>query len=1140
VGGAGEVSLEDKYRLDRERALISGRQALVRLPILQRALDQRRGLNTAGLISGYRGSPLGSYDLELWKAQKELLAHNIHFQPGLNEDLALTALAGAQQIDFLPGRTVEGVFCIWYGKGPGVDRSGDAIKHANLHGVGGRGGILMVFGDDHSAKSSTTAHQSDLTLASYEVPVLYPSSVAEVLELGLAGFALSRYAGLLVGLKLVNETADATAVVDLTLPADYLVPDQPNPDGGVGIRPEVLAAQRQDVRLFRYKLPRARAFARANRLDKVVFGAATPRLLIATAGKAFTDVMSALGLLGIDAATARLLGVGVYKVALVFPLEPEALQAAAAQATEILFVEEKRPHMETQARVLLYNCERRPTVSGKQTPQGEPLLPADMPLDARVVASALVQRLRAHFPGIDAQLPGLADISSRIVPAASDGVVEGPLITRRPAFCPGCPHNTSTRVPQGSFGATGIGCHSMVLFQRERNPIPMGHMGGEGAHWIGLSGFTGTRHIFQNLGDGTYNHSGSLAIRAAVQAQVNITYKILLNDAVAMTGGQPVEGALTVSRVVRQVHAEGVSRVVVVAEDPGRFAAGGEPLPEGTELRHRDELAGVQNELRQHPGVTVLIYDQVCAAEKRRRRKLGAYPDPSRRLFINAAVCEGCGDCSIESNCLAVQPLETELGRKRVIDQSSCNKDFSCVKGFCPSFVTVTDARPRRTVKGDTTAGPPLPEATFVPTGSTDILIAGVGGTGVVTLSAIVGMAARLDGLYANLYDMTGLSQKAGQVFSHIRIRPAADVVVTARIGAQEADVLLACDLIAAASSEAIGTVVPGRTRVIVNSDTPATADFQTQGDQQIPESSLLARLSRAAAGAPACIPASTLSQELLGDSIGANILLLGYAWQLGAIALSRTSIEQAIRLNGRGVAANLAAFEAGRRATLLAAPAPQPPVSLDTFIARRVRDLTEYQNAKYAQRYGDLLRRVQLAAASVSGSELFAWAVAKAAYKVMAYKDEYEVARLYGSPNFRDALAREFEGYRSLQVHLSPPLLARKDPVTGRPGKLAFGSWIFPVFKVLAALRFLREGPFDVFGTTGERKREVALREAYLAVVEKLAAQLSESNLRGAVDLAAGPLAVRGYGPVKAQAAQRLLEQLQAFRSPGAGRHTG
>lgn len=1001
---ATAVTLNDKY-LAGGRALLGGRQALVRLPIVQRALDRRAGLNTAGFISGYRGSPLGGYDMELWKAAATLTANDIVFEPGLNEDLAMTSLAGTQQLNFIPGAKVDGVFGIWYGKGPGVDRSGDAIKHANLQGTAPAGGILLIFGDDHAGKSSTTAHQSDLTLASWEVPVLYPSSVAEVLEMGLAGIAMSRYSGLVVALKLVNETAEATAVLDLDRLPEFAQPELPVPEGGVHIRPEMHAVQQRDVRLVRYKLPRAQAFSRANRLDRIAFGSASAHFIIATAGKSYADTMAALGMLGIDEQLADTLGIAVYKIGLLFPLDPQTLREAAAHAAEILFVEEKRPHAEVQAKALFYNQARQPIVSGKSTPEGFPLLHADLPLDATMIAAAIGARLSANISDLEARAPGLAAAIDRIGKQQARSLPVAKKILRRPEFCPGCPHNTSTRVPTGSFGATGIGCHSMVIFHPERNPVPMMQMGAEGANWIGLARFTTTEHIFQNLGDGTYSHSGSLAIRAAVQARVNITYKILFNDAVAMTGGQPVEGQLTVARIVQQVRAEGVSRVVVLSEQPERFAES-EPLPQGTELRHRDDLSEVQEALRGERGVTVLIYDQTCAAEKRRRRKLKRYPDPDRRLFINELVCEGCGDCSTQSNCVAIQPLESELGRKRKIDQSACNKDFSCVKGFCPSFVSIEGARLKRSASIDVSALADLPQPIVPPIGDGfDMVIAGVGGTGVVTVGALLGMAARIEGLEAQLFDMTGLSQKGGQVFGHVRIRAGSAHAVPARVGTGQANLVLACDLIAAIQAEVLDTVAAGKTLVVANSDMSATAEFQSQRDFTVPQTALVERIRQRTESDPELIAAASLSKELLGDSISANVLMLGYAWQLGAIPLSLRSIEQAIELNGTAVQANLKAFAAGRLTIIRKTSNVEEPVTLDAFIERRTLDLRNYWNEKYAERYVALTSAARRAATSFADGEAFAWAVARGAYKLMAYKDEYEVARLYSDGRFRSTL---------------------------------------------------------------------------------------------------------------------------------------
>ena len=1132
------ISLDDKYRLDCPTALINGRQALVRLPLAQRELDRRQGLKTAGLISGYRGSPLGTYDLELWKAGALLQENDILFQPGLNEDLALTALSGSQLLDLMPDRRVDGVFALWYGKGPGVDRSGDAIKHANLQGVAPKGGVLLVFGDDHAGKSSTTAHQSDLTLGSWEVPVLYPSSVAEIVPLGLAGIAMSRYSGLVVSLKLVNETADGTAVIHNPQLPHFALPDLPLPEGGVHARRE-LAMQQRDLRLIRHKLPRAQAFARANHLDRIAFGAQVGRLVIATAGKAFPDVLAALRLLGISEDIAREVGIGVYKIALIFPLDPVSLRAVTRRAEEILFVEEKRPHTESQAAAALYNQPRRPRISGKSTPEGDFLLPADATLDAPLVARAIAERIRAAFPDIAATVPGFTAAADVLFARSNNTTRAAASIARRPAFCSGCPHNTSTNVPPDSLAGTGIGCHTMVLFQPERPSLPVVHMGAEGAQWIGLAPFTQTGHIFQNLGDGTYNHSGSLAIRAAVQAGVNITYKILLNDAVAMTGGQPVEGHLNAARIAAQVLAEGARRVVVVSEDPQQHR--GETLPGGTELRHRDELARVQEDLRKEPGVTVIVYEQTCAAEKRRRRKNNTHPDPNQRAFINSLVCEGCGDCSVQSNCISIQPLETELGRKRKIDQSSCNKDFSCVKGFCPSFVTVSGAKRRRAPPAAGAGDPAILAEPKLPDlgNGFDLVIAGIGGTGVVTVSAIVGMAARLEGLGASLYDMTGLSQKAGQVFSHVRLRRDPNEIVAAQVGPAEAHVVLACDLIAAVQKEVLSTIIPTRTQVFGNGEVAAIADFNSQPDSSLPPMQLAQTLKSVAQASPKLIPANTLSEQLLGDSIGANLILLGFAWQCGAIPLQLSSIEAAIRLNGTAVAANLKAFAAGRAASLQnAAPITAVPDTLADFVAKRARDLTVYWNSAYSKKYVDLMDSVQRCARPLEGGEAFAWAVARGAYQLMAYKDEYEVARLYTDGRFQLALLKDFESYDSLRFHLAPPLLAPTDQRTGQPRKMAFGPWILRVFRMLSRLRGLREGPFDIFGRNAERRLERELRNAYLDVIAHLNQTLSAETLTHAIEVAESPTRVRGYGHIKHPRAQALLEQLHALVAEPADTH--
>ncbi|MFC3052322.1 indolepyruvate ferredoxin oxidoreductase family protein [Kordiimonas pumila] len=1126
------ISLNDKYRLEGDRALLNGCQALVRLPLLQRALDQRKGLNTAGYISGYRGSPLGGYDVELWKASAELEQNNIIFQPAVNEDLALTAVFGTQQLDFIPDKTVDGVFSFWYGKGPGVDRSGDAIKHANLHGTSSRGGVVLLYGDDHTGKSSTTAHQSDLTLASWGVPTLYPSSVDEILEMGLAAVAMSRYTGLLVGLKLVNETVETTSVLDLSLPEDPIVPDYPLPEDGVNIRQEVQALQQQDARITRSKLPMAQAFSHANNLDRITFGAESPRFLIATTGKAYTDVLEAISQLSIDEPTAKSLGIGVYKIALIFPLDPAGLAEASRAAEEIFFVEEKRAHAETQAKTLLFNQEKRPRITGKADAAGLPLLPADFGLDPITVAVAIAARLSAAMPDIEALHPGFKGRVIELRSLLASKNVKIPPAVRRPAFCPGCPHNTSTKVPAGSVGSTGIGCHGMVMFQPERSPMIMGHMGAEGANWIGLSNFTETKHIFQNLGDGTYNHSGSLAIRAAVQASTNITYKILYNDAVAMTGGQPVEGGLTVSQIVQQVQAEGVTSVTVLSENPDRFSK--EPLPTGTTLRHRDDLDLVQKALRQQIGVSILIYDQVCAAEKRRRRKTGLFDDPDKRIYINSHVCEGCGDCSLQSNCLAIQPLETEIGRKRKIDQSACNKDFSCIKGFCPSFVALEGARIRKSA-GKKNAADVTPPALRDLGNGFDMVLAGIGGTGVVTIGAILAMAARIEGLDAHVFDMTGLSQKGGAVFSHLRLRPKGGALVPARVGAGDADMILACDMVAAVHPEVLSTVSK-KTLVVGNNNIAATANFQQNRDQSVSPTMLEENLSQAAGTKPFMIPANKIALDACGDTIFANIVALGVAWQSGKIPLSLASINEAIKLNGRSVEANQRAFNAGRGAFNAVVTDEPLPLALNEFIANRVNDLTAFWNEAYAERYASLMATVLSATEGAEGGD-FRWAVARSAYKLMAYKDEYEVARLYTDKRFLADLNQQFDTIKSIKLHLSPPLLARINPATGHPRKIAVGGWILPVFRCLAKLRGLREGPFDIFSLSSERRLERALRDTYIRTIEALLPSLANEKPEDALDMARAPMNVRGFGHVKKPHAEALLiklnEKLQSLQCP-------
>ncbi len=1125
------VQLEDRYALERGRVLLNGTQALVRLLLLQKARDTAVGLNTAGFVSGYRGSPLGGLDLQLAAAQRHLGAAGVHFEPGVNEDLAATAVWGTQQVGLLPGARVDGVYALWYGKGPGVDRSGDPMKHGNRAGTSPNGGVLVVFGDDHGGKSSTVSHQSDPVLAAHGLPVLYPATVQEFLDLGAHGWALSRYAGVWVGFKTVNETVEATATVDVSPDRlSIITPDVPTPAGGIHIRIG-FDPLGEDVRLQRHKIPRVLAYVRANRLDRVTHGHAAPTGLgIVTAGKAWLDVVSALPLLGLgDARALERARLRVYKLALISPLEPEGLVEFARHQHEILVIEEKVSFVETQAARVLYGLANteRPALSGKVAPDGSPLLPLDVPLDPQVIAIAIGRRLLAGGLG-DADLQQrVARLEAELI-ELDQRVAVG--LSRTPYFCSGCPHNTSTKVPEGSIAFGGIGCHTMALFM-DRHTLPPTHMGGEGANWIGMAPFTAVPHVFQNLGDGTYFHSGLLAVRAAVTAGVNITYKVLYNDAVAMTGGQLVEGHLSVAEMTQQLRAERIQRIAVVSDDIEKY--GDEPsFVTGTTVHHRRELESVQQELRVVPGVSALIYDQVCATEKRRRRKRGRMVDPNRRMVINPLVCEGCGDCSKQANCVSIEPLETEFGRKRRIEQSSCNKDYSCVEGLCPSFVSLTGVRPARrafSVQAHDLASLPAPTAL---TGNRSVLIAGIGGTGVVTVGAVLAMAAHLEGLEASVYDMTGLAQKGGAVFSHVKVGPAGRGPVSPRVGPMEADLVLGCDQLVAASTEALRCIGRGTTQVALNKHLVPTAHFQLNRDIDFRSGEQLACLE-AAAGTDAVrgLEATGASGVLLGDAIGANTMLLGFALQLGWLPVGLVSLQEAIRLNGAAVDLNLTALALGRlaaadpdRFAALLSGRIRPAAVAPADRAQRAAFLVDYQDAAYAARYDTFVQAVAQREASVApGSTTLTHAVEVSYFRLLAIKDEFEVARLLTAPAFAAQLAAEFEGAPRRSYHLAPPLFARKDPISGRPLKMEFGPWFTPVLRGLARLRSLRGGLLDPFRWSNDRRLDRELLTQYEATITEVLATLDGERIDLAAAIAALPTTVRGYGVVREQAAHAM-----------------
>ena len=1169
-----KASLDDKYTLPGGRVFLTGTQALIRLMMLQRERDARAGLNTAGFVSGYRGSPLGGLDQALWRAQTHLERHHIRFQPGINEDLAATSLWGTQQVGMFPGARYDGVFGMWYGKGPGVDRCGDVFKHANSAGTSKYGGVLVLAGDDHAAKSSTLAHQSEHIFKACCIPVLNPSNVQDYLDLGLHGFAISRYSGCWVAFKCVTDVVESGASVsvdpervEVRVPGDFALP----PDG-LNIRwPDGFLEQ--EMRLLDWKVYAALAYVRANRLDRIVRDSPRARLGIATTGKSYGDVMQALADLGIDEGVARDIGLRVYKVAMSWPLEPQGARRFAEGLEEILVVEEKRQVIEYQIKEELYSWEearRAPRVVGKfddngewsraeGQPAGSWLLPAHYEHSPAMVARAIAQRLERL--GMSQQLgtqfrERLAFLDFKAAALAKPRVTA----VRQPYFCSGCPHNTSTRVPEGSRAVAGIGCHFMAVWMN-RATATFTHMGAEGVPWIGQAPFTDEKHIFANLGDGTYFHSGLLAIRAAVAAKVNMTYKILYNDAVAMTGGQHVEGPLDPAIISRQLDAEGVSPIVVVTDEPEKYPAG-TGWASGVTIRHRDELDAVQRELREASGVSALIYDQTCAAEKRRRRKRGTFPDPAMRAVINEMVCEGCGDCSAKSNCLSVEPLETEFGRKRAINQSSCNKDFSCVKGFCPSFVTVEGGRLRKGLAAQpksTDEFPPLaeptPPALEAPYG---VLVTGIGGTGVITIGQILGMAAHLEGKGVSVLDMSGLAQKYGAVTSHVQIGRRPEELHATRLDTGGARLVIGCDLVVSAGADALARMDASRTRAVVNASVTPTAEFVRNPDWQLPGSDLQRDIREACGEANVGFVAATeLAAALMGDAIATNMFMLGYAWQKGWVPLARESLERAIELNGVAVDFNKASFVWGRRAAVdaervrrIATPAEVIPLgerlsrNLDELIERRVKVLTEYQDESYAARYRALVERVRKLEAERLGSTRLAEAVARSYAKLLAYKDEYEVARLFSNGEFERKIESLFEGDYRLVFHLAPPLLAKADPITGEPRKMRFGSWTMRLFRLLARLKWLRGTALDPFGRTAERRTERALIREYEDAVEALLAGLGPQRHADAVRIASIPEEIRGFGHIKmrsvaaARARQaELLERLRAGRAAPAER---
>ena len=1149
------ASLSDKFDLAETRQLLTGTQAIVRLMLMQKARDDHAGLNTAGYVTGYRGSPIASLETAFQRVEALLSSHQITFHPGLNEDLAATAVWGTQQAELRGEGKYDGVFAVWYGKGPGVDRSGDAFRHANHAGTSKHGGVLALMGDDHTCESSTSAHQSEFAFVDAMIPVLNPAGVQEILDYGVLGLALSRYAGVWVGLKCVKDNIESTATVDgridrvtVRLPG---VDDYAMPDGGLNIR-RGDSALAKEARLHDHKRPAILAFARANALDRIeLSGGSTPRVGVITAGKSYLDTQQALEELGIDEVRAAALGLRLMKVAMTWPLEPRGVEAFAKDLDLILVIEEKRSLIETQVKEQLFDTKDRPRVLGKKDEFGRWLFPAKGALDPIDIAVAVGERLLAATP--DKQLEQrVADLKAMIA-ARSSG---SELFPRVPHFCAGCPHNSSTVVPEGARAYAGIGCHYMALWM-DRETEGFTQMGGEGANWIGEAPFSTRRHVFQNLGDGTYIHSGSLAIRAAVAAGTTITFKLLYNDAVAMTGGQKLDGGLSVQQMVAQIRAEGVDRIYVVTDEPGKYGTG--DFPAGVTVHHRHDLAFVQRTLIDVPGVSVLVYDQTCAAEKRRRRKRGTMPDPDIRVAINAEVCEGCGDCGVKSNCIAIQPLETSLGRKRTIDQSACNKDLSCLDGFCPSFVTLEGATVKRPSVAPPDArrqpadvlsrlsSPQLPELRK----PYAILVTGVGGTGVVTVSAVLAQAAHLAGKGFGSIDVTGLAQKGGAVACHMRIAERPQDIHAIRIGTAHADLVLGGDLVVTATNKILDAVRPGATAVVYSTYELTTGAFARDPGHDVPGDALRTKIeTRVDGGALAALDAHTMAMSFFGDSIYANMLLLGYAYQLGHVPIGDRAIEEAIALNAVEVDRNQAAFRLGRLAAFdpvaVTQLAPKPdasrverPVGWDAITARRGRHLAAYQDEALAARYtARIATLANLERDVMPGHTGLSEAAAEGYFKVLAYKDEYEVARLFSNGDFKAALAQQFDGVRRINFHMAPPLLARRDKLTGHPRKMRLGPWLMPVLRVLAMGRLIRGTVFDVFGYASERRREREMITEYEALLDRIERVLTPVNHETCVALASLPLAIKGFGHVKAAAIKRaevqkaqLLERLSTVR---------
>ncbi len=1127
--------LKDRYKSGLDRVFLTGTQAIVRIMLMQAEMDKRDGLNTAGFVSGYRGSPLGGVDQEMWRASKVLDAAKVKFLPAINEELGATAVLGTQQVETDPDKQVEGVYSMWYGKGPGVDRAADALKHGNAYGSSAKGGVLVVAGDDHGCVSSSMAHQSDVALMDWFMPTLNPASVSEFEEFGLYGYALSRYSGMWVGFKAISETVESAESCTVKPLPTFVKPDDFEiPDVGVHYRWPDLPGPQIENRMV-IKKEAVLAFARANPIDKTIRNPAKARFGVVTTGKGHLDLMEALDLLGIDEKRCEELGIGIYKVGMVWPLELSGMCDFLEGKEEILVVEEKRGIIESQIKEYIFSHDGAPKVRvyGKELQDGSPLLPWVGELSPHMVAKAVAARLGAFVDvTFDRELEEIAASQTKMAPMVD--------ISRMPYFCSGCPHNRSTKVPEGSKALAGIGCHFMASWM-DRKTESLIQMGGEGVNWVGRSLFNGGEHIFQNLGEGTYFHSGYLAIRQAHAAKTNITYKILFNDAVAMTGGQPVDGQITVPAIAAQVRAEGIDWIRVLTDEPEKY--GRTMWPTGVTVHHRDELDNLQRECREIKGVTVLIYDQTCAAEKRRRRKRGQFPDPAKRAFINHAVCEGCGDCSVQSNCLSIVPKETDAGRKRQIDQYSCNKDFSCVNGFCPSFVTIEGGELRKREASEISGFEGKVAELSMPNtevnGSYNLLVGGVGGTGVVTIGAVITMAAHIEGKGSSVLDFMGFAQKGGTVLSYVRLADSPQSLNQVRIEAGEADALVGCDMVVATGPQAMKALAGGKTKISLNLEELPTGNFVLNRDATM-KADLRVETLRSAVGTENfnAINASRIAISLLGDSVFSNMLMAGYAWQQGLIPVSLEAMMRAIELNGVAIEKNQAAFHWGRLVcdnpdfVFLNIEGTKKPLAQDFEGLKNfhVDFLTKYQDAAYAARYSGLVAIAEsVEAALMPGSSALSEAVARSYYKLLAIKDEYEVARLHTDGSFEAEINKTFSGNFKVKYHMAPPIFGAQKGPLGRPKKYEFGGWMKFALQFMRRMRFLRGTAFDIFGMTAERRAQRAMIVSYEKLVEQVLSNLTAQNYAAATEILALVQSVRGYGPVFDEALETYTQNLPA-----------